>query len=88
MAKAKITGDALEVAKLNLAELKEQWQKDYGQQLHDYVPETNDVESYNKLISAVKQASQRNESIAAFKNNVQALGEGVVRLAKTVGILV
>ena len=52
------------------------------------MPEITDAETYNKLIKAVQEASQHNESIAAFKSRVEALGSAAVTLAKTVGIFV
>lgn len=50
-------------------------------------PDTADSATYDKLIFAVKEATEKNESIAAFEVRVKALGSGAVALAKTLGLL-
>jgi hypothetical protein len=47
-------------------------------------PQISDEESYNKLISAVQIATQKNESIAEFKSRIFDLGGGVMKVAKEV----
>ncbi len=45
-------------------------------------PKVSDETSYNKLIAAVEEATQRNESLAELKNRIEKLGTEVVRLGK------
>jgi hypothetical protein len=45
-------------------------------------PKTADEETYNKLVEAVTEATNRNESIVTLKENVKKLGDSAVSLFK------
>lgn len=80
-----ITGNAAGNAKKKLDKLKQDW-KDQGG-VGDYVPKAGTKEDYDKLVSAVEAATRKNENIAALTARIEKLGQSVVSLAKSVGIL-
>jgi len=47
-------------------------------------PKVTDTEAYDKLIKVVEEATQKNESLAQLKANIQALGSEVVNVGKEV----
>ena len=47
-------------------------------------PDTTDIETYNKLIAVVKEASARNRSQAQLKARIMAMGELAIGIAKKV----
>jgi hypothetical protein len=47
-------------------------------------PQISDKESFDKLIQAVAESTKQNENIAALKDRLTGLGEGVVKVAKEV----
>ncbi len=47
-------------------------------------PKVTDTEAYDKLIKVVKEATQKNESLAQLKANIQALGSEVLKVGKEV----
>jgi hypothetical protein len=47
-------------------------------------PQISDEESFNKLIEAVKAATDHNESIAELRQRITDFGEGAVKVAKEV----
>ena len=51
-------------------------------------PRISDQESFDKLIAAVKQSTQKNESLAQLKQRIMDLGEGVVKIAKEAAAIV
>lgn len=87
MARKSITGDALDKARIDLAQLKEQWQKDHAQRINDYVPTITEQAVYDSLVKAVQDAARKNENVAAFEQRVMALGNAAVKLARTLGVL-
>lgn len=50
--------------------------------LKDLKPQTTDEQTYQKLISAVEEATAKNHSIATLRENLMNLGSGVVSLVK------
>ncbi len=86
MAKKSITGSAFSEAQANLDSLKAEWQVN-NEKINAYVPETGDQETYDQLVTAVREATAKNESIAAFENRIKQLGSTAVSLAKTIGVL-
>lgn len=72
----------------------EQAQKEFLAKLGDFYtnadtlkPDTADQETYDKLIQAVSEATEKNESIAAFEARVKTLGGEAVKLAKSLGFI-
>ncbi|NIV96578.1 hypothetical protein GWN42_28290 [candidate division KSB1 bacterium] len=51
-------------------------------------PQVTDKETYDKLIAAVNEATQRNESIAQLKSRIENLGEAAVKTFKEVTALI
>jgi len=51
-------------------------------------PQIADKAAFEKLVQAVQESSARNESAAEFQSRIKALGEGVVKVAKTAASLV
>lgn len=47
-------------------------------------PQIADDASFNKLIEAVNEATQRNEKLADLKKHIIDLGEEVIRVAKEI----
>lgn len=45
-------------------------------------PQTADQETYDKIISVVQEATNKNLSIATLKENIEKLGEGAISLFK------
>lgn len=45
-------------------------------------PKVSNSEAYDKLIKVVKEATQKNESLAQLKANIQALGSEVLNVSK------
>ncbi len=56
--------------------------------LADLRPQIGDQASFDALVTAVEAANRRNESVAEIRNRIQALGEGVMTVAKKVATLV
>ena len=81
-----ITGNAAKNAKAKLEEAKKAWEDNGG--LGTYVPKTGTKADYDKLIAAVEVATQKNENQAALGARIKGLGQGVVALAKTLGVLI
>ena len=50
--------------------------------LDELKPQTADDETYQKLISAVQEATAKNHSIATLRRNLESLGTGVIALVK------
>lgn len=50
--------------------------------LKDLKPQTTDEETYQKLMSAVEEATAKNHSIATLRQNLENLGSSVVSLVK------
>ena len=48
---------------------------------------SSDAESFDQLVEAVQQATQRNESIAELKHRLEKLGSTVVAVAKEASTL-
>jgi hypothetical protein len=51
-------------------------------------PKVSDKESFDKLVEAVNEATAHNESVGEFRNRIEALGKGVMAVAKKVAELV
>ncbi len=51
--------------------------------LDELKPETASQEDYDRMIKAVQEATAKNHSIATLRQNLMALGSGVLDLAKT-----
>lgn len=51
-------------------------------------PDVTDKETYDKLISVVKEATAKNENLAQIVTRVKSLGKGAVELAKKLSGLV
>jgi hypothetical protein len=47
-------------------------------------PQVSDKASFDALVSAVEESTRKNESIAELKDRLQALGSGVLAVAKEV----
>jgi len=47
-------------------------------------PQITDKESYENLIKAVNETTQKNEDIALLKNRLEKMGKGVMSVAKKV----
>lgn len=45
-------------------------------------PQISDSVSFDKLVAAVEESTQRNESAAQLKQRIENLGKAVVRVAK------
>ena len=82
---ASITGNAANRAKKRLEALKKEW-KDQGG-VGDFVPKTGTKADYDKLVAAVQAATKKNENIAALRRRLETLGNSVVSLAKTLGVI-
>ncbi len=80
-----ITGNAANKAKQKLDALKKEWEGQGG--VGDYVPKTGTKEDYDKLVTAVETATNKNENIAALQMRLEALGQNVVSLAKTLSVI-
>jgi hypothetical protein len=50
------------------------------------IPE-KDAATFDKLLQASRQSSSKNESVAQLQARIKTLGEGAVKLAKTVAVL-
>lgn len=57
------------------------------QQLSTIIPDTTRTETYNNLISVVKEASRANVQQADLVNKITALGQDAVKIAKLVGLM-
>ncbi len=57
-------------------------------QLSAIIPNVSKTETYNNLISVVKEASRANIQQADLENKISALGQDAVKLAKLVGLFV
>lgn len=55
--------------------------------LEAYRIHIKDSESFDKLITAVKESNRRKEDIAALKARITGLGEGVIKVAGNVAKL-
>jgi len=77
---------AITAAKVNEALASEEAKliRDSSSQLENLKPRVSDPAAYEKLIKAVAESTQCNESVAAFKERVSKLGEGVMKVAKEV----
>lgn len=80
-----ITGNAASKAKKSLAALKKEWES--AGNVGDFVPKTGTKEDYDKLVAAVEVATKKNESIAALRERIKALGTSVVSLATSLGLI-
>jgi hypothetical protein len=47
-------------------------------------PRISNPEDFEKFLKAVKESTKGNESVAAFKERIESLGEGCVKVAKEV----
>lgn len=47
-------------------------------------PQINDQDLYDKLISAVEEATNNNLALAEFQKRLETLGEGAVQLGKDI----
>jgi len=56
------------------------------EQLSAIIPNVSKTETYNNLISVVKEASRANVQQADLQNKISALGQDAVKLAKLVGL--
>ena len=56
------------------------------EQLSAIIPNVSKTETYNNLISVVKEASRANVQQADLENKISALGQDAVKLAKLVGL--
>jgi hypothetical protein len=52
--------------------------------LTDLRPQISDKAAFNLLLQAVQTSTEKNESVAEFKNRLEALGKGVLKVAKEV----
>jgi hypothetical protein len=50
-------------------------------------PQISDKASFDALVSAVEESTRQNESIAQLKDRLQALGSGVLAVAKEAAAL-
>lgn len=57
-------------------------------QLSAIIPEVSKTETYNNLISVIKEASRANIAQADMLNKVSALGQDAVKIAKLAGLFV
>ena len=80
-----ITGNSAKSAKAKLAEAKKEWEEGGG--VGEYVPATASKADYDRLIAAVNEAARKNESQAALQARIKGLGQGVMAVAKTLGVL-
>ena len=88
--------DAVKAAlERNKAALMGRYKKELGdllklsdEQLSAIVPDVSRTETYNNLISIVKEASRANVAQAELQNKIVALGQGAVKIAKLVGLFV
>lgn len=55
------------------------------EEIDGITPDTTDVETYEKLIAMVKEASRNNVSQAELGQRIKQLGEVAVTIAKKVG---
>lgn len=56
------------------------------EQLNAIIPNVSRTDTYNNLISVVKEASRANVQQAELVNKISALGQDAVKLAKLVGL--
>lgn len=59
-----------------------------GEQLSMIVPDVSATETYNNLISIVKEASRANVQQAELENKIIALGNDAIKIAKLAGLFV
>ncbi len=50
-------------------------------------PQLTDQESFNKLMAAVREAQEKNESVAQLRARITSLGKGVIETAKKVAAI-
>jgi hypothetical protein len=77
----------------NKAALMGRYKKELGdllklsdEQLSAIVPDVTKTETYNNLISVVKEASRANVAQADLQDKITTLGQGAVKIAKLVGL--
>ncbi len=54
------------------------------EEISEITPDLVDIETYNKIIIVVKEASRANLSAVALKKNIEELGKIAVKIAKKV----